>query len=358
MQSKAVLTLCGICSITILFMTHCQWSNIHNNQRFILQPPSLTANRTNSSKSSDRNKYTQSGLAVCAQDSRQKHLKAACQNLRLQKEKKTPSHSLLIDEEHKIAYCSIPKSASTTWKRILGSSTSAGQGLGMWTHDAHSYKLAKLRGLKYVDIKYHKNYTSYKKFMVVRHPLDRFLSAYFDKMSERDNKSEFEKHRRNIIRKYGQANHSADYRGAMVTFKNFVNYVLSGGSNKHWDSYAFFCWPCHINYDFILRVETLEHDSLQLLAMLNQTRSFFREITGNVSPESSTTHPTAGFSPHHITHYQQLTPMTRRRLVEKFKFDFQLFGYNTNKFNSFNHWQNVSIIYNSCSIKSAGKSCC
>ena len=50
-----------------------------------------------------------------------------------------------------------------------------------------------------------RRYSTYKKFMFVRHPFDRVLSAYKDKLEKKDNESRYNFHRevgRRIIKKY------------------------------------------------------------------------------------------------------------------------------------------------------------
>ena len=89
----------------------------------------------------------------------------------------------IVDDEHKVAYCGTAKIASSTWRMILMMSTKQGKLLER-PRAAHDPKNLKARGLRMTS-NVDSNYT---KFMIVRHPLDRYVSGYRDKMAKKYNK--------------------------------------------------------------------------------------------------------------------------------------------------------------------------
>jgi len=96
---------------------------------------------------------------------------------------------LVVDEKHKILYCELPKVGCTNWKRTM---------LQLIHPDKYgSMKVENIKsphgkkgdnGYKYLSEwppeEQIKMIKSYYKFMFVRHPLERLLSAYRDKVRD------------------------------------------------------------------------------------------------------------------------------------------------------------------------------
>ena len=200
---------------------------------------------------------------------------------------------MIVDDKHKLIYCPIPKIGSTTWARYLNSAmghgklnNTAGQvtkSLSMYTDEEAEYRL-----------------TNYMKILVVRHPLDRLVSAYKDKIYQPGqmeylrpliidrvrhgithiSPAQYKKYFR-ADRLYGVPDgvpddpilkqHYDDYLRVneignpyRVNFTEFILYVTQhavGRVTVHWITMEHTCWPCDINYDVILKMETLTEDS-------------------------------------------------------------------------------------------------
>ena len=91
---------------------------------------------------------------------------------------------LLVDEKLKVIYSFIPKSGCTTWKHLWKGNLSGKAVKGEeYTHMTYINKY----GLKFVSqypVKERDGFLTddtFIKFLVVRHPYDRLLSAYADK---------------------------------------------------------------------------------------------------------------------------------------------------------------------------------
>ena len=145
-------------------------------------------------------------------------------------------------------------------------------------HDVvHQEVLVRLSQLNNSEIQ--SRLKSYFKFMFVRHPLERLLSAYRSKFQDLSDRTIF------FRKSYGR--HIARFRQIWqpdepvndVTFPEFVRLVLDAQPNdRHWAPMANLCLPCQIQYDFVGRFEKLEEDANQLLAQIGAIVSFPRSL--------------------------------------------------------------------------------
>ena len=106
--------------------------------------------------------------------------------------------------------------------------------------------------------------SDYFTFTVVRHPFDRVLSAFRDRIL-RGCAHQAKKH---IPRILGRAELKYDEKGcvtAFPTFRQFVEYITSDrgkDGDPHWLRYSAACAPCLVSYDAIVKLETSEEDDV------------------------------------------------------------------------------------------------
>ena len=170
---------------------------------------------------------------------------------------------ILVDEKHKVLYCSISKVACSSFRTFV---LKAATGINNTRFHVHQKDQLRRVGLKFL-IDYDPNdretkLATYFKFIIVRHPFDRLISAYQNKFSSR---TEFLRNYQMFIKKTLKENSTTDKYGRIqLTFNQFlylvVNYYETSFKNKHWLSYFEHCHPCNINYDYIIKLETIEHD--------------------------------------------------------------------------------------------------
>ncbi|KAJ3611996.1 hypothetical protein NHX12_020275, partial [Muraenolepis orangiensis] len=183
---------------------------------------------------------------------------------------------LVVDEEHELLYCYVPKVACTNWKRVLMVLTGRGKysdPMEIPSNEAHlSSNLKTLNQYSIADINH--RLKSYLKFLFVREPLERLVSAYRNKFTLKYNASFHKRFGTRIVRRYRKnATRDALRGGADVTFREFAAYLTDpdtardGPLNEHWQTVSRLCHPCHIHYDLVGKYETLEEDANFLLRL-------------------------------------------------------------------------------------------
>lgn len=161
---------------------------------------------------------------------------------------------------------------------------------------------------------------TYTKFVFVRHPFERLLSAYKNKFEQSYNSSKYFQSRfgRKIIKTFrsNPSQHSLT-NGDDVTFAEFVAYVTSKNSvfNEHWMPIDKLCEPCLVKYDFIGKYETLNTDAQYLLEHVGVDDLSFPRI----KPSNTSVHLSKYIS--------QLTYNSIINLYKIYYNDFKLFRY-------------------------------
>ena len=223
---------------------------------------------------------------------------------------KTQLKFIVVDDEHKIMFCTIPKVASTTWKRVLADLSGLRQGIfvhrpGLWRRLNEYQEKEKSILLK-----------TYFKFVFVREPLHRLLSAFKDKFIGKNRN--FSKNIRKIIVKAFRPKDFDPNGDNNITFAEFVQYYSRDtiSRNPHWRQYGDLCHPCVINYDFIGHLETMKEDATLLLKMAGiEDRVKFPPIHNSTSSREI------------ISYYSTVPSECISRLAEQYRNDFDLFGY-------------------------------
>lgn len=163
---------------------------------------------------------------------------------------------------------------------------------------------------------------SYKKFLFVRHPFERLLSAYRDKLEGQVPKKEikFQKH---LLQDSGGKGPPHP-----ITFPNFVDYLLKHGReimNKkgyltdHFALFVDISHPCFIEYDYIGHMETLEIDAEYVLKEWGAPSSMQYPIQESKKTNSKIN-----------DYFERLKQTQIDQLYDLFWPDFEMFGYSTN----------------------------
>ncbi|KAK7080695.1 Sulfotransferase [Halocaridina rubra] len=205
--------------------------------------------------------------------------------------------NVLVDDTRRVLYCSVPKVASTSWKRIWSRLT--GEKMESINEPFFRRELHRrlyfhtLYGPKFSYDRWNMLAT-YKKFIFVRHPLERIVSAYIDKaLMPSDDIFNFPNYfRGKYFDKFGiRLSNETD-----VSFSDFMKFILSDDVEKpgglvlhdaHWMSVHKICNPCAIDYDFIGTFEHLAEDTRHVLEWL-QAEDVANSLPAPVRPTNAT----------------------------------------------------------------------
>ena len=198
---------------------------------------------------------------------------------------------------------------------------------------------------------------TYFKFLVARNPLERLLSAYYSKFGGPHgiqqgfsvhapyirNHSKGELSFANFIEYlteiYDVASvyfSSKSQKDDLHTWKidektksNILgkltkNHVLPRGSRyfeQHWAQYSTLCHPCHVDYDYIVKFETMREDAAYVLSKLGPhdqcLEDKYTELYAVSERSSSRTNQ----------FYSNLSSLQILKVEEMYRIDFNLFGY-------------------------------
>ncbi|ELT99232.1 hypothetical protein CAPTEDRAFT_202435 [Capitella teleta] len=197
-------------------------------------------------------------LVRCSAEERANYLEELCGAPDYPDELIIPeSKHFFADEKHRIIYCALPKTGTFSWKTFLMKlATGLDKNLGPSPHAEENlinHGITTLKPGRFPD-----KYRSYYKFIEVRHPFTRLISAYKDKVVNTTNCK-------------GQAD------GANPTWVQFAKYVANGNPscvNRHWMPYNELCPICEMKFDAVTKLETIYTDVDQFKKRHNFTDTY------------------------------------------------------------------------------------
>ena len=102
------------------------------------------------------------------------------------------------------------------------------------------------------------------KYMFTRHPLDRILSAYKDKLvieMDDGHGSYYKKMLPKILKAVRPELLDKPLESIRLPYKDILRYMQQGGSDMHFKGpYEKQCQPCIVKYDYLAKVETFDND--------------------------------------------------------------------------------------------------
>jgi hypothetical protein len=286
-------------------------------------------------------KQEASDSGICSTATRIKTLRNTCRELGLANGT-IPWSTLagkywIVDDIHKIFYCIIPKAASHSLRKLLAEPI-IGQLNASVLYPMRNYLTAT--GFRYLyeipESERHAVLSEYLKMIVVRHPMDRLRSAYTNKLEKPGglNKQVLHTYLELIdqhLRLKGRLENNSSFNpmNETITFQDFIELITNYDgqfSNEHWLSYEETCQPCLIDYDVIMRVETLDTDVTALYPRLR--------YHGDTKP---LTHENAREESFNLKlktvrkAFEKVQPDIVDRILKIYERDFKMFGY---------HWNN------------------
>lgn len=261
----------------------------------------------------------------------------------------TPNHEVFyIDRPDLLAWCPIYKAASTSWLYNFLTLASLSESYVRNTKEQVSHVARRIwPPLEYEDAK--QAFKVCLKFMIVRHPFERLVSAFRDKLENinigKENGVEhfYLKFGQKIVAKYrpaGQGPPANRYSqdmddpslpapsGIEPTFSEFIKYLIDTDliyyADDHWMPYYLHCTPCLVDYEVIAKFETLDRDQNYIIHKSH--------LEKKIKP--SWKHLTKGKKTSDMVqkYFATITKTELMKLYEKYKLDFELFDYSVDEY--------------------------
>ena len=157
----------------------------------------------------------------------------------------------------------------------------------------------------------------YFKYIIVRHPFDRLVSAWRDKVVENKGHAIRIRAASGLKRIKTAKENTKTY--SSVEFSEFFKYATEKNPlnfNRHWLSLYHHCHPCHFRYDFVAKVETLSADLPHLYNALHVDKDLQVHSNNKRSQDF----------PHFSTYYNSVMASTQKKLCSSYQVDMALFN--------------------------------
>ncbi|XP_053662061.1 carbohydrate sulfotransferase 11 [Anopheles marshallii] len=259
---------------------------------------------------------------------RVERMQKKCTEYRLNESKhnyKPKAWEYLIQHEYHLVWCNVFKAASTSWMYNFNLMAGYSPQFLRKTKDV-PLQLARQKYPRPSVEKLQEAINESISFIIVRHPFERLVSAYKDKIQYALPNSHHHKLGNRIIQKYRKTvNGKPSSLLKYPTFSEFVNYLLDEIKHPHfeidmhWVPVTHFCTPCFFHYDVIAKFETLEEDQNYLIS-IGHLDSVIKPQWKNAGKGAHTNDMLMKF-------FSELDAAQIRGLYDYYRFDFELFGY-------------------------------
>ena len=285
-------------------------------------------------------------------------IKRVCKKYNIPSRKTVHWESLMADTHYKVALCSISKAGSTTWRHhylnFLSNKTQEGLRKKYGNHFLNMKGIMKrtfwripekeLPGISgdlippNVVNQFLKN-NKILTFAFVRHPFERLVSAYNDRILNIDNRKHHFVEARGYKEWYDH-DHSFpafvdlvlnEYHQDCFAGKTQTSFMYQAKSyqskcefkiNEHWNPYASRCSFCDVDYDLIGHMETWSDDLNFIIRKQGLEKVIALE-------NSSTTHHSTKGNTQRMTksYFSKLTKKQGTDLYNMYHMDFEMFNY-------------------------------
>jgi len=205
-------------------------------------------------------------------------------------------------------YCYIHKVASSTWMSFFARLENNTNFLRYAEKTGNYYKVKSRLKPGILDL-FEEDQIN---FLIIRHPLDRILSAFRDRILNQ-NTYQAKKHSK-LMKKY-----PALKGEKLPTFSQFLQYITDDHEDPHWSPYHSLCSPCTVDYDWIIKLEDhnlkdLEDSLLQTSGMTKYGRLQIKNISKQPTRQTRDI-------------YKKVSCEVIQRVIDYYYLDFILFQY-------------------------------
>ena len=281
------------------------------------------------------------------------------------KEKEPKVGRLLVLKERNLVWCPVYKAGTSAWKAYLVAisqkSSSEKEKLvqkllakNPQTSDAVHQSLEMSRPAWKAWFAQSESSESSTRFLVVRHPFDRLVSVFRDKL-ERNNLYNgqwgYDHYGKDIVRLYRQKyldrfgfdslskdnNYGAilpvthgERTSKLPTFWEFIQWFLRENESHaydHWTPIFDFCSMCAFEYNYILKFEHFAEESEEFMQSANLTQYLPDDKMVDFHKIVNNNHQTIPSTDITKLYFSVLSDEEIRQLFQIYQYDFQLFGY-------------------------------
>ena len=265
-------------------------------------------------------------------------------------ERERYTNNLLVDDKHKLLLCHNAKVGATTYKYLLAAHSDAVR----FKDDRPLISMQQIHSDAYLE---RFNLTcmgrlsdeeklwrleQYTRVMILRDPLQRIYSSYREKLTDvKPPACQAYQHGLGVkilkaVRGEENISNAEKECARSVTFPEFLEYFSSDIgkellSDPHWSKFYPKCFPCMIDYDHYIRLETGETDQdFFLRSVLNSTRIeqfSSKNVRFNNKGRSKEEELAANNFVNLIDPYKNVSFQSFKAAKETFETDSFLFGY-------------------------------
>lgn len=232
-------------------------------------------------------------------------------------------------EDHQLMVCVVFKAGSTTWNSVVAHRYNTTEIL----ETKEFYKLIEVLNPTKKRFQEVSRSPLFLKALMARHPLDRLLSAYRDRIEDqshvtlqaRDYAPLILRHTRGLGYSRKDMYHINGTLRVVPTFREFVSYLVSRPPEEydpHWRPVSLQCGLCHINYTAVVLTETYDEDMRYVMSAsgLDQWVDLTL-LTKNNNRGKGDTHQLL------TDYYSTLEPSLLQQIIDVYRNDFRMFSY-------------------------------
>ena len=200
----------------------------------------------------------------CSPEERLKQIRTTCDQIQANyndtifRDAKNFARFFVLKQE-KTIYCGMQSTGAKGWRQIIDEALELKPGETSNPQLMWQNKKLKEKGIGYLseftikDIRAMLEDPSFKKVLVIKHPLARFVAAY-DMRVKNGPLWKIKKLKKTLEEKLKEP-----VSGFNVTFTQFVKYVINEDSlqaDRYWQTFQYLCFPCVVKFDDVIKSET------------------------------------------------------------------------------------------------------